>query len=85
MLREFAIWILDFANMAREVREHRDTIRDLQKRVRDLEEMLKLSVLEARLLRELQRPEREKLSRSERKSDMKSLPPAKPRRRKPGS
>ena len=54
-------WLLAFLNMARELQEHRTAIRDLEHRIRDMEEAIKLPAQEQRHSRELERAEREKL------------------------
>ena len=54
-------WLFALFNMARELQEHRDTIRQLDARVRDTEEAIKLLALELRHARELESAEREKL------------------------
>jgi hypothetical protein len=47
--------------MSRELQEHRDTIRQLDERVRDTEESIKLFAQELRHSREMESSEREKL------------------------
>ena len=61
MWRSIADWALAFFGMARELQEHRANIRELEDRVRDLEEALKLVTQEQRHTRELDASEREKL------------------------
>lgn len=61
MWRALADWMLAFFGMARELQEHRTTIRELEHRVRDLEEALKLLAQEQRHAGELAISEREKL------------------------
>ena len=61
MWRSIADWALAFLGMARELQEHRATIRELEQRVRDLEEAIKLVTQEQRHSRELGSVEREKL------------------------
>jgi hypothetical protein len=50
-----------FLGMARELQEHRTSIRKLEDQVRDLEEALKLLAQEQRHAREMELAEREKL------------------------
>ena len=47
--------------MSRELQEHRETIRQLDERLRNMEEAIKLLALEQRHSRELESSEREKL------------------------
>jgi hypothetical protein len=61
MWKSIAEWFLAFLNMARELQEHRATIRRLEERVRDLEEALKLLAVEQRHAREIAGVERDKL------------------------
>lgn len=83
MLQTLAKWFVSFVSMAREIQENRDALRHLQTRVRDLEEMLKLSVQEARHAREMEKVEREKLLlQLERAVSAKALPEAQKRQRK---
>ncbi len=82
MWKTIADWVLAFFGMARELEEHRTTIRRLEDRIRNLEEALKLLAQEQRHTRELESSEREKLLlRLEREvAKLKELP--KPRSRK---
>ena len=82
MWKTIADWVLAFFGMARELEEHRTTIRRLEDRIRNLEEALKLLAQEQRHTRELESAEREKLLlRLEREvAKLKELP--KPRSRK---
>ena len=82
MWKTIAGWVLAFLGMARELEEHRVTIRSLEARIRDLEEALKLVAQEQRHGRELEQAERDKLLlKLEREvSRLKELGP--PRRRK---
>lgn len=54
-------WLLSMVNMARELQEHRASIRQVESRVRDLEEAIKLLAQEQRHARQLDSAEREKL------------------------
>ena len=60
MWKTIANWVLAFSGMAREVEEHRASIRRLEDRLRDIEEALKLVALELRHSREMDAAEREK-------------------------
>ena len=60
MWKTIANWVLAFSGMARELEEHRASIRRLEDRLRDNEEALKLVALELRHARELDAAEREK-------------------------
>ena len=60
MWKTIANWVLAFSGMARELEEHRASIRRLEDRLRDNEEALKLVALELRHSRELDAAEREK-------------------------
>ena len=60
MWKTIANWVLAFSGMARELEEHRASIRRLEDRLRDNEEALKLVALELRHARELEASEREK-------------------------
>ena len=61
MWKTLSDWLFAFFNMSRELQEHRDTIRQLEKRLRDTEEAIKLLAQEQRHSRELDSSEREKL------------------------
>jgi archaellum component FlaC len=61
MWKTLSDWLLALFNMSRELQEHRDTIRRLDERVRDIEEAIKLLALELRHSRELESAEREKI------------------------
>jgi predicted nucleic acid-binding Zn-ribbon protein len=83
MWKTIADWLLAFFGMARELEEHRDRIRQLETRLRDHEEALKLVAQELRHTRELEAKEREKLMMNL-KSDVarsKKLPPVKRKKR----
>ena len=83
MWRTLAEWMMAFFGMARELQEQRSCIRELEMRVRDLEEAIRLIAQEARHARETEAIEREKLLlQIERavKDAPRSLPP--PRRKK---
>ena len=83
MWRSIADWALTLFGMSRQLEEHRATIRELEDRVRDLEEALKLVTQEQRHTRELDATEREKLMlriENVMKSSERTLPA--PRRKK---
>lgn len=83
MWRSLADWALAFFGMARELQEHRASIRELEARVRDLEEALKLVSQEQRHSRELDSVEREKLVlriENALKSSERRLPPPRPKK-----
>jgi hypothetical protein len=61
MWKTIADWAAAFFGMARELQDHRASIRELERRVRDLEEVIKLLSLEQRHAREMESAEREKL------------------------
>lgn len=61
MWKTIADWAAAFFGMARELQEHRASIRRLEERVRDLEEMLRLLSQEFKHGRELESSEREKI------------------------
>ena len=61
MWKSLADWLLAMANMSRELAEHRGTIRQLEERLRNVEEAVRLLAAEQRHARELQAAEREKL------------------------
>ena len=61
MWRTIADWVLAFFGMARELEEHRTNLREIEERVRNLEEAIKLLAQEQRHARELEMAEREKL------------------------
>ena len=54
-------WATAFFGMTRELQEHRETIRDLEKRVVELEGTIRLLAQEQRHSREIQSSEHEKL------------------------
>jgi uncharacterized coiled-coil DUF342 family protein len=83
MWKTLSDWLLAFLNMARESEENRASIRQMEKRLRDMEEALKLLALEHRHGRELEAIEREKLrlQLQQELAKSKELPP--PRGRKP--
>jgi hypothetical protein len=60
MWKALAEWLLTLLNMTRELEENRTSIRELEKRMRDIEEALKLLALELRHTREMDSVEREK-------------------------
>jgi predicted patatin/cPLA2 family phospholipase len=61
MWKTLSEWLLAFFNMARELQEHRTTLRQQEQRIRDLEEAIKLLAQEQRHTREIEASEREKL------------------------
>lgn len=61
MWKTIVDWAAAFFGMTRELQGHRENIRDLEKRVRDLEEALKLLAQDQRHVREMQVTENEKL------------------------
>lgn len=61
MWKTLSDWLFAFFNMSRELQEHRDTIRQLQERLRNAEEAIRLLAQEHRHSRELDSSEREKL------------------------
>ena len=60
MWKILADWVLAFFSMAREVEEHRTSLRCLEDRLRNVEEAIKLLALEQRHAREIEQAEREK-------------------------
>jgi archaellum component FlaC len=60
MWKTLSDWLFALFNMSRELQEHRDTIRQLDERVRDTEESIKLFAQELRHSREMESSEREK-------------------------
>jgi len=61
MWKTLSDWLLAFLNMARETEENRASIRQIEARLRDMEETIKLLAQEQRHVRELESVEREKL------------------------
>ena len=61
MWKTLSDWLFAFFNMSRELQEHRDTIHQLEERVRNTEEAIKLLAQEQRHSREMDFSEREKL------------------------
>ena len=61
MWKTLSDWLLAVFNMSRELQEHRDSIRQLEDRTRNIEEAIKLLAQEQRHSRELESAEREKL------------------------
>ena len=61
MWKTLSDWLFALLNMSRELQEHRETIRQLEKRVRNTEESIKLLAQEQRHAREIESSEREKL------------------------
>ena len=76
-------WTLALFGMVREIEAHDSEIRDLQRRVRDLEEAINLLIQEQRHAEEIAAAEREKLLLRFQAEIAKrpSLPPAKKRRK----
>jgi hypothetical protein len=54
LLQSDTEWLLAFLNMARELQEHRTSIRRLEERLRDMEEAVRLIAQEQRHGRELE-------------------------------
>ena len=84
MWKTLSDWLFALFNMSRELQEHRETIRQLEGRVRNTEEAIKLLAQEQRHARELESAEREKLllRLQNEVAKLKELPP--PRGRKGG-
>jgi hypothetical protein len=61
MWKTLSDWLFAVFNMSRELQEHRDTLRLLEERTRNIEEAIKLLAQEQRHSRELEGTEREKL------------------------
>ncbi len=61
MWKTLSDWLFAVFNMSRELQEHRGTIRQLEERIRNTEEAIKLLAQEQRHGRELESVEREKL------------------------
>ena len=61
MWKTLSDWLFALFNMSRELQEHHETIRQLEDRVRNTEEAIKLLAQEQRHTRELESAEREKL------------------------
>ncbi|HAB18614.1 MAG TPA: hypothetical protein PLX89_17460 [Verrucomicrobiota bacterium] len=61
MWKTLADWLHAFLNMTRELQEHRVCLRQLEGRIRDTEESVKLLALELRHSREVDAAAREKL------------------------
>ena len=82
MWKTLSDWLFAFFNMSRELQEHRDTIRQLEERVRNTEEAIKLLAQEQRHSREIEAAEREKqlLRLQHEVAKLKELPA--PRRKK---
>lgn len=88
MWKTLADWLHAFLNMTRELQEHRTSIRELEGRLRDVEEAIKLLALEQRHARESEAAARDKLMlQIERELNRAKALPATGRRRKrpPGS
>jgi hypothetical protein len=61
MWKTLSGWLFAVFNMSRELQEHRETIRQLEERTRNVEEATKLLAQEQRHSREMESAEREKL------------------------
>ena len=61
MWKTLSDWLFAVFNMSRELQEHRDTIRQLEERTRNIEEAIKLLAQAQRHGREIESAEREKL------------------------
>ena len=61
MWKTLSDWLFAVFNMSRELQEHRDIIRLLEDRTRNIEEAIKLLAQEQRHSREMESAEREKL------------------------
>jgi len=61
MWKTLSDWLFALFNMSRELQEHRETIRQMDERVRNTEEAIKLLAQEQRHAREMESSEREKL------------------------
>ncbi len=62
MWKTLSDWLLAFLNMARELQEHRTSIRGLEARLRDVEVAIKLLAQEQRHGRELEEAHREQFA-----------------------
>lgn len=84
MWKTLSDWLFALLNMSRELQEHRGTIRQLEERLRNTEEAIKLLAQEQRHGREMEAAEREKLVLrvQQEASKLKALPA--PRGRKDG-
>ena len=60
MWKTLSDWLFAFFNMSRELQEHRDTLRQLDERVRNTEESIRLLAQDLRHSREMESVEREK-------------------------
>jgi archaellum component FlaC len=82
MWKTLSDWLLAFVNMARELQEHRTSIRGLETRLRDVEEAVKLLAQELRHARELEAAQREQfVLRLEREFAKLKEPPRSPRKK----
>ena len=61
MWKMLSEWLLAGLNMARELDENRKSIRQIEAKLRDLEETIKLLAMEQRHARDMESSEREKL------------------------
>ena len=82
MWKTLSDWLFALLNMSRELQEHRETIRQLDDRVRNTEEAIKLLAQEQRHSREMESAEREKLllRLQNELAELKELPPARGRK-----
>lgn len=82
MWKTLSDWLFALFNMSRELQEHRETIRQLEERLRNTEESIKLLAQEQRHGREIDAAQREKLVlQLERElTKQKMLPPRKKRK-----
>ena len=60
MWKTLSDWLFAFFNMSRELQEHRDTLRQLDERVRNTEKSIRLLAQDLRHSREMESVEREK-------------------------
>ncbi len=82
MWKTLSDWLLAFLNMARELQEHRTSIRGLEARLRDVEVAIKLLAQEQRHTRELEEAHREQfVLRLERELAKLKEPPRSPRKK----
>ncbi len=82
MWKILADWVLAFFSMARELDEHRTSLRRLEDRLRNVEEAIKLLALEQRHAREIEQAEREKWTLRLESLAPKSGPLVRPKRKR---
>ena len=82
MFGKVTTWALSILNTSRELAEHRTRLRELDQRVRDLEEGFRMLSQELRHFREIDAAEREKLFLKVEALAAKALPQTGRRRRK---